>query len=216
MAYTDTTNLLTPATWDALANEYLNGERILGAGDPGFANWRRLRTWVWHVTGATLGDDREADGARTVAEIRTSSQGGKVLQWKPRTDCDDVIKSFEDLEAARVAYLVGWADHLPVSDLHHDHPIFDREDNLRFRAWHDTAHLDHGLGFSANDELRLFGKQAAGLLRAYREEAVDALFCESVYQLAACIVLDGYPEQQRCVALGPVGRAVRDLLVGLA
>lgn len=148
--------------------------------------------------------------------------------WGASVEADDVITGFDDLQDI-VRQHATWGSwrlrhragaHVPLSDLHHDHPVFSRNDNLAFRAWHDTAHLRHGLSFSALDELCLFGRQAVEVLDgddvARRRRAVDALFCESVYQLAAAVTLGTYPDRQYCRPVGPVGAVVRDVLIGLA
>lgn len=103
-----------------------------------------------------------------------------------------------------------------VSTEHCDHPVWTQDTNLRFRIWHDSAHVEHGLGFGVDDELRLFGVQATELHPArWRVGEEQALFCESVYQLAAYVSLGRYPDVQRVVEVGPVGRIVLDLLVHL-
>ena len=197
MEVTETNDLLSPATWQALADEYL--QDVGRWADPSTKGWFQLREHVY----ANTSSDITPETGWVCSWSRT-----RDYHWEVRKDADDLVDSYAALQAYADRVDIFHKD-IPLSDLHHDHPYFTRVDNLVFRAWHDTGHLEHNLSFTANDELRLFGKQANGLTPA----AVDALFCESVYQLAACLVLDGYPEQQYCRALGPVGRAVRDVLI---
>jgi hypothetical protein len=207
---TTTFDLLSPETWTALAGEYLpstdwTARPQIGQQqrDHGTAQaWYELLDHVRWQTGW------EPD-TFLPAEV-TTLWGDDQLRWAADRDADALITSFADLKL--------WAasdTQIPLSDLHHDHPIFTREDNLRFRAWHDTAHLEHGLAFDATSELKLYGLQGARLVAAGLFDARDALFCESVYQLAAAVHLGTYPERQYCRKLGPVGRAVRDLLINL-
>lgn len=203
--------ILSGVIWESLAAEYL-----LPAGETNLdvetnLRWSRLLAHIYANTNSNLVPEGERGG------IVSTWIGEVQLDWEPRTDADDVITSFEVLKvwASVQPDLRGIASSfsfIPLSDLHHDHPYFSRADNLVFRAWHDTAHLEHNLGFGHDDELRLYGLQAKSIPSFW---ARDALFCESIYQLAASVVLDGYPEKQYCRRPGPVGQAVRDLLINL-
>jgi len=120
--------------------------------------------------------------------------------WAPTLNSEPYV-DFDEMAAADLA-----GDDLLVSDLFHDHPVFDRVDNLIFRAWHDGGHLDHGLGFEPGDELALFWLQARQFTGPATAELVAALFSESVYQLAACMFLGGFPDVQVVRTPGPVAR----------
>ncbi len=100
-----------------------------------------------------------------------------------------------------------YATPVQVSDLYHDHPVFTRDDNLRFRVWHDTGHYLRQQGFDRAGELELFTIQAQQLAK---RPLIDALFSESVYQLAASITLGTFPDKQYVRTPGPVGRALLD------
>lgn len=102
-----------------------------------------------------------------------------------------------------------------VSSEYCDHPVWSQSTNVRFRVWHDTEHVRWQLGFDVDGELQLFAVQACQLARAGRLAELDSLFCESVYQLAACVVLGGFPDTQHVRSLGPVGRRVLGQLLVL-
>lgn len=202
-----TGTILSLDTWRALGCEYLDD--TWHAQRPAFVEHGCAQSWgelLDHVSAGVTSDIKPLGvrGGRITTTLR-----GVPLHWEPREDADDVITSYDELFRWHHTPALG---ALPLSDLYHDHPYFGRVDNLQFRAWHDTAHLTNDLGFTHDEELVLFGRQA----RELSPFARNALFCESVYQLAASVVLGGYPEHQYCRRIGPVGRAVRDLLVGLA
>lgn len=195
-----TNTILSLDTWRALGCEYLDdtwhGQRPAFVDHGASQGWGELLDHVQHHTTFEWGD-----------VVRTWITPERDIVWFASTTADDTITSFEDL-----VDIIDDETQVPLSDLHHEHPYFSREDNLRFRAWHDTAHYTNGLDFGHDAELLLFGHQA----RELSPFARNALFCESVYQLAASVVLGGYPDHQYCRRIGVVGRAVRDLLVGLA
>jgi hypothetical protein len=185
---------LSDSTWRALSHEYLDGHprddqhRAIDNAD-------RLADFVSRQTEVVTDV-----GGDAITAIYAAYSG---VRWVPV----DNSEPYADFDALRTARRLG--SPLEVSDLYHDHPVFSREENLRFRVWHDTAHLDCNLGFSADEELDLFRLQAQRF-PAGRTELVDALFSESVYQLAAAKVLGTFPDKQFVRTPGPVGRAVLD------
>jgi len=189
--------MLSNATWQALAAEY--NKALRGAAD-GYLG-------IESVTNAEALADYVGERTRTITEDGVTLVWclGRASVWEAVEDDTPYV----DFEAMVTAYdeSIVTPLKLQVSDLWHDHPVFSRDDNLRFRVWHDTAHIDHGLSFTADDEVELFRAQAAGI----GSQAVrDALFCESVYQLAAAHVAGKYPDRQVVRTPGPVGRALLD------
>lgn len=182
---TDFGSILGRDVWQRLADEYL-----IGAHSAPLDAEDDARLLAWHVAGLV---DRTGD-----LSYRFDGVDWLAAPGQP----------YDGLADLKVDVLDGRAT---VSTDYCDHPVWSFDDNFRFRIWHDTAHVRSGLGFGQDDELRLFAYQAQGLGRY----EVDALFCESVYQLAAALTLGGYPDTQYVRTLGPTGRAVRDLLLSL-
>jgi hypothetical protein len=190
-----TTTLIEDWEWQALASEYLFGH-VYDDSHLAGVNAQWLRDHVWdHV-------NELSNHSGTYRHLR--------VNWVPVQD-DTPYVDVEHLNNCwREARELG-RGALSVSDLHHDHPVFGREDNLRFRIWRDTAHVIHGLDFDVDSEVRLFGIQARDL----DSRTVQALFCESIYQLAAFVALGEYPDAQRVRTPGPVGRRVLERLTAL-
>lgn len=213
-----TGTILSLDTWRALGCEYLDD--TWHAQRPAFVDhgasigWGHLLDHVYANVGSFIKPQGER-GGYVVTFIPDGTGDARRVDWEPRTDADEIIGwDFDNLKLWADGFPSGESDlPIPLSDLHHDHPYFSRTDNLVFRAWHDTAHLEHNLGFDHDSELKLYGLQAKSISSTW---ARNALFCESVYQLAASVVIGGYPDHQYCRRIGPVGRAVRDLLIGLA
>ena len=187
------TTVFSDSTWQALAAEYneaLSPDLVVGDR----IAEQNARLLAEHVAGRV--------------EVSTLPDGRmSVSGWVPVED-PEPYESFEDMRADfMVAISHPSTLRMVVSDMYHDHPVFSREDNLRFRVWHDTAHLVENLGFTPNEEVELFQRQALGI-ESPRVRA--ALFCESVYQLAASVVLGEFPDRQAVRTPGPVGRAVLD------
>jgi hypothetical protein len=180
---------LSDATWSALADEYgqaLDGSHGVNSSLVGELNAEALAEYV---------------RGQVLDTLPALSADSGLHWWRPVDD----DTPYRDFAAMRAAWDRGrW---LEVSDLWHDHPVFTREDNLRFRVWHDTAHLVEDLGFSDENEVELFVRQARGI---GDRQVIDALFCESVYQLAYCRVNGGYPDRQVVRTPGPVARALLD------
>lgn len=186
IAGSDTGTILGNALWAALADEYLNGPEV---DQEGWVNATLLALYI-------------------NSEVRTHPLGLSYedVLWIPTGDPEP----YPDMPAMRRDWV---ADGIVfVSNQHCDHPVWSVATNVAFRVWHDTGHIKEGLGFSVDDELRLFGRQA----RHLPPQEADALFSESVYQLAACVALGGFPDVQHARSLGPTGRAVRDLLMALS
>jgi hypothetical protein len=186
--------LLGPAVWNLLAVEYLHGDQTPWAEQAA----RYLGQHVQNEVRKRWNQDHLPD---------TVLYDHRGISWtpfdgQPYNGLDDLTEAF------------GYGRAL-VSTEYCDHPVWDLDTNLRFRIWHDTAHVVHQLGFGVDDELYLFGRQArelgADTNGPTNEES--ALFCESVYQLAAYVTLGSYPDEQRVVELGPIGRGVFDLLI---
>jgi hypothetical protein len=183
--------LIGPGVWTLLADEYLHGEQTAVAQD----NARHLGQYVSdQVRWTTDGAGRDFYVHHNVRWIARPGQ--------PYDGLADLENAVTNRDAV-------------VSTDHCDHPVWTLDTNLRFRIWHDTAHVEHQLGFSVDEELVLFARQHHELAIAHEPWACEALFCESVYQLAAFVSLGRYPDVQRAVELGPVGRRVRDLLLTL-
>lgn len=172
----------------ALAAEYLAGP----------SDERAISAAYW------LADVLRSDS--NVFEVEDESGAEYILTKSPHRVWAPTFNSepYADFDEMAAADLAG--EDLLVSDLFHDHPVFDRVDNLRFRAWHDAGHLDHGLGFEPGDELALFWLQARQFTGPRAASLVAALFSESVYQLAACMHLGGFPDVQVVRTPGPVAR----------
>lgn len=189
------------ATWSALAGEYLQGAQTAQAVKQSLDLGRYVENEVWWSRTERV---YVLDDAAWVA----------VDDDTPYADEVELFAAI-DRSVANPGATVG------VSALHCEHPTWTAETNVQFRIWHDTAHHRHQLGFSTADELQLFGLQAVELFQdlhglygeAFAHQTVAALFCESVYQLSAYVVLGGYPDEQRVVELGPVGRRVCNELV---
>lgn len=181
---------ITTREWESLASEYLFGHTNDYLGDAELnAQW--LKDHVW---------DNVSELSNHPGVLRH-----RRVNWVPVED-DRPYRDLEHLTNCWNEARELGRGSLSVSDLHHDHPVFTREDNLRFRIWHDTAHVQQRLGFSVDDEVALFWIQAQELDR----RSVDALFCESIYQLAAWVVLGEYPDEQFVRTPGPVARELLD------
>lgn len=195
-------SILGAEIWTLLAHEYLHPTQAQQA--QGASNARELAD---HIAGQVLGPLPELGGELAY----------KGAQWRPVEDSEPYASLKEMVLFDRYVRRHEGAALL-VSDLYHSHPVFTREDNLRFRVWHDTGHIEHGLGFDVDGELRLFSVQARALIDgspAVPDGVIDALFSESVYQLAACVHLGGFPDVQHVVSPGPIGRQVLALLLAL-
>jgi hypothetical protein len=189
---------LSDATWSALAAEYLDDRDDAGAG----ANALKLAEYV-NLKVQTF------DFGEWERFVYPSHH------WVP-VDDPEPYAGLEELKRAWDA-----AHVIHVSDCYHDHPVFSRLDNLRFRVWHDSGHVIHDLGFDRVGELDLFIVQARSILKERfhvcwptakldHHGIVEALFSESVYQLAAAIHLGTFPDQQHVRTPGPVARALLD------
>jgi hypothetical protein len=187
---------LSDQTWKGLSNEYLYGWSTIGWAEIDTAK-DNAHQLAEHLTALVDYEPR-----RPFTEEHLQYTG---LTWIP-VDYSEPYEGLADLQSDIVAGRV-----LLVSDLYHDHPVFLRTDNLRFRVWHDTGHALANLDFSRGDELQLFVRQAQDLKGLPNGRAlVDALFSESVYQLAASVVLGTFPDVQHVRTPGPVGRALLD------
>lgn len=106
-----------------------------------------------------------------------------------------------------------------VSNQHCEHPYWSPADNVRFRAWHDIdGHESLRAPFNRYGEVAVFARHAEAIwhdpaigTRADRRWAIDALFCESLLQLATWITTGRFAGQ-RCVLLGRYGRCLRDAI----
>lgn len=186
-------NLIHDWEWQALAGEYLFGHVDDDEGDAQI-NAMRLAIYV----SAEVPRCWDPDALELVYRGRTWTP---VPDDAPYLDLEHLTNAWNEAGETPL--------RLQVSDLHHDHPVFNRVDNLQFRVWHDTAHVVEQLGFDIDSEVRLFGIQAKDLDR----RAADGLFCESIYQLAAYVALGDYPDEQFVRTPGPVGRRVLERLV---
>jgi hypothetical protein len=187
MSVTATTTVLAEAFLaraGALADEYLNGHDD---------DWAQARF-----------DSVEL--ARHVADMvvwrptydRFECAG---VTWVP-VDEDTPYADFAEMSSAayRAYFRRAEGYRMQVSAMHMAHPVFTRRANLAFRVWHDTAHLQHGLGFDVADEVELFVRQCDEL----GPRARCALFGESIYQLAAYVANGEYPDVQYVRTPGPV------------
>lgn len=196
--------ILSPVLWAALGDEYL---RALGDGvyqDPvAVSNAQLLGFYVDQVV------EYRGKSAGTGTYHHAGAWWAETDDAEPYADLDEMARS--------------WAvTRTKVSNQHCDHPVWSVALNVKFRIWHDTHHVTTGHGFDPDGELRVFARQAEELLSnrldfssADVAAQVDALFCESVYQLAACITLDGFPEVQAVRTPGRVGRRVLELLLDI-
>ena len=194
--------ILSPAIWDALAGEYLA------------ALENQLPTWAAACNARLLAEHVD----REVLTVRPHWFRYRGVNWVESYDPEP----YADLDAMEDAWLAARADQhrevLVSGEYCDSHPVFTHEQNVKFRVWHDTSHVAQLAGFDPDGELRVFVAQAQNLHRTTRSFApplVEALFCESVYQLAACLHLGGFPDRQTVRTYGPVGRAVCELLLAL-
>jgi hypothetical protein len=186
---------LSDQTWKGLSDEYLYGWSTIG--------WVEIDTAKDNAHQLAEHLHKLVDFYPEILDGERLTYSG--LTWRPVLDSEP-YDGLADLQSDIVAGRV-----LLVSDLYHDHPVFLRTDNLRFRVWHDTGHALANLDFSRGDELQLFVRQAQDLKGLPNGRAlVDALFSESVYQLAASVVLGTFPDVQHVRTPGPVGRALLD------
>jgi hypothetical protein len=192
-----TGSLLGAEVWQRLADEYLLGARSNVPGVEALGDYVDSQVERWVVGG----------------------DAPHVEYWCSGTFWDPVPgQPYDGLDDLSADVLAGSA---LVSTDYCDHPVWSQDTNVRFRIWHDTAHVRHGLGFGVDDEVRLWVHQAREIDRllpvgAGAGRVIDALFCESIYQLAAFIAGGGrYPDEQYVVAAGPVGKQVQHLLFAL-
>lgn len=95
---------------------------------------------------------------------------------------------------------------LPISNKYCDRTIFlTPEDNVRFRFWHDTSHVQLGLSFRLDDEWELacwhlHEATAAGF--GERSLAHRLLRADTLGQLLVQSVANRFPSDQRRFALG--------------
>jgi hypothetical protein len=193
---------LSDQTWKGLSDEYLYGWSTIG--------------WV-EIDTARANAHQLAEHLATKVEYwEVHGSGREVLQylgttWSPVDNAEPYADAAELFEAFYAQHQPAPREPIKVSDCYHDHPVFSRLDNLRFRVWHDTGHYIKNLGFDRGSELELFVTQASFLKHETNGRAlVDALFSESVYQLAASVVLGTFPDVQHVRTPGPVGRALLD------
>lgn len=170
--------------WDRLTDEYLDGPDGPREGWTYLA--RHISTQVFHIERRVL--------------VR-------------QVDLPDPYVS-ERHQRADIA-----AGRFNVSRLHCEHPLWTPSENVSFRIWHDVdGHDQLHAPFDRHGEVLVFWHHANQLrnelsigTEADRLQAIDALFSESIYQLAHCIST-GYFAKQRAVRLGRYGRVVRDAI----
>lgn len=198
---TKTGEVLTQLVWEKLADEY-------------------LKPRGWANAAEELRAERNACGLASYVDeaVRETSTGYLYhdVLWAETVN-PEPYDGLQSLTAALVAVVNGELPSVLVSNQYCNHPVWTQGQNVKFRVWHDTHHVTGQYGFDPDGELRLFAAQARRLLvHPFGEELVDALFSESVYQLAACIALDGFPDEQFVRTPGPVGRQVLRLLLTIA
>jgi hypothetical protein len=197
---------LSDQTWKGLSDEYLYGWSTIGWAEIDQAQHNAhelaeyLYTQVEYLPEILDGDRLLYAGIAWVP----------VLDSEPYAGLPELSEAFHQyVNQLRPGHPP--SGPIKVSDLYHDHPVFLRVDNLRFRVWHDTGHVFANLGFDRGGELELFVRQAQILkVETNGRALVDALFSESVYQLAASVVLGTFPDVQHVRTPGPVGRALLD------
>ena len=81
---------------------------------------------------------------------------------------------------------------MKVSDLHHEHPLWTREQNLKFRAVHDYHHMKAQGGFTVPGEYSAYKAQLAKTPK----EARPALKAEVMSQAAAGVREGKFQEQK--------------------
>lgn len=196
--------ILSPVLWAKLADEYLNPVHE-GSNADAQRNARILGEYVDQQVHTVQPFWYRYLGVNWVATVDPEPYDGLAAM------SDDYNRAARDRK-----------HEVLVSSQYCDHPVWSEETNVRFRVWHDTGHVLSGNGFDVDGELRLFAAQARTMLETgpngqyvSTKYLVDALFSESVYQLAACVHLDGFPDQQYVRTPGPVGRLVLQLLLQL-
>jgi hypothetical protein len=191
------TTPISPETWANLANEYLAPEARNSpvAQD----NGEKLCAYVAKRISVRVGHSFVHNGGDFTLGYPNGPRWVPVANDTPYSDFDQMLNAWTAGEV------------MQVSDLHHDHPVFGRLDNLRFRVWHDTEHVVSRVGFSTGEEVAVFIMSARQILNETNNQAVvDALFCESIYQLAAFETLGSYPDEQYVRTPGPAARALLD------
>lgn len=132
-----------------------------------------------------------------------------VLELEPYTSCAHMVES---VLKHGVLY---------VNDLAHDHPYWSERENFRFRAVHDW--YGHITGTLAAGRAGRFEFNAVGEINAYHlhanlhvsQEALPALFCEIVGQLAWQHATGDFPDQACAVIPPPFGATYRDTAIAL-
>ena len=81
---------------------------------------------------------------------------------------------------------------LKISQLHNVHPLFTKEQNLRFRAIHDYAHYSIQADFSLEGEYRTYLEQSRHCLAS----SVPALYTEIVLQASHMVYFGEFPIQK--------------------
>lgn len=81
---------------------------------------------------------------------------------------------------------------LKISQLHNVHPLFTKEQNLRFRTIHDYAHYSIQADFSLEGEYRTFLEQSRHCLAS----SVPALYTEVVLQASHMVYFGEFTIQK--------------------
>lgn len=82
----------------------------------------------------------------------------------------DESEPYPNVEAMRLDLCHG---RMMVSDLHHEHPIFTRHTNIRFRVLHDLIHCRLNAPFTEQGEFEVY--------KAHVEGLDNALLCSALY-----------------------------------
>lgn len=113
----------------------------------------------------------------------------------PLIELVQASEPYKDLHEMRNDYL---QRHLKVSELHCEHPVFDKKTNIRFRILHDIAHCVTHEDFSAQGEYNVFVHQSHGL----PQELQHALYTEIVIQASYKIHRGHFPVQKLFINRG--------------
>lgn len=197
--------ILSPAIWDALAHEYLRAVGDTHQDLVAVSNAQSLGDYVdLQVEGGERPHPNSGDS--TFEYRHAGAWWCESRDPEPYADLDELARAW----AVTTVF---------VSNQYCDHPVWSVRQNVKFRIWHDTHHVVTRNGFDPDGELRVFAHAAKELDGECWDDTgalIDALFCESVYQLAACLHLGGFPDRQAVRTPGRAGRRVLELLLEIA
>ena len=123
------------------------------------------------------------DSAKKLYKQLLSRVKVEFVDYEPYENKDEMIKDFKENGV------------LKISSLFNEHPLFSKEDNLKFRAVHDYyTHIIANQEFGLRGELKAYNTHA----KLAPPSALPALFTEVVGQACYKIVYGDFPTQKIC------------------